>query len=190
MKHVLLAATLIVALATFASADYFRPIFHPPTMSILEALQQDPDNFSTLIGLLIKSDLKELRDAEAAYTLLAPTNAAFAKLSSEDFAKLTNDPKRLRQLLLAHLLPGKVMFKELFAPDQGGIAKKNVAKSLKTAEGNLASFECDESPVSLHKEHHPVINMKSRVLKSDIEGKHAVIQVIDTVLIAGALNAY
>ncbi len=65
MKHVLVAATLIVALATFASADDFRPIFHPPTIGILEALQQDPTNFSTLIGLLKKADLKELRDAKA-----------------------------------------------------------------------------------------------------------------------------
>jgi uncharacterized surface protein with fasciclin (FAS1) repeats len=190
MKHLLVAATLIVALATFASADDFRPIFHPPTTSILEALQQDPTNFSTLIGLLTKADLKELRDAKASYTLLAPTNAAFAKLSPEDFAKLTSDPKRLRQLLLAHLVPGKVMFKELFAPDQSGVAKKNVTNSLKTAEGNLAFLLCDESPVGLHKEHHPLINKQARVLKSDIEGAYAVIQVVDTVLIAGALNTY
>src|SRR5207302_10098596 len=98
MKHVLVAATLIVALATFASAEEFRPIFHPPTISILEALQQDPTNFSTLIGLLTKADIKELRDAKASYTLFAPTSAAFAKLSPEDFAKLTTDPKKLRQL--------------------------------------------------------------------------------------------
>jgi uncharacterized surface protein with fasciclin (FAS1) repeats len=190
MKHLLVAAILIVALATFASADDFRPIFHPPTVSILEALQQDPDNFSTLIGLLKKADLKELRDAKASYTLLAPTNAAFAKLSPEDFAKLTNDPKELRQLLLAHLLPGKVMFIQMFAPDQGGVAKKNVTKSLKTAEGGLAFFECDEHPANPANEHHPLINGKSRVLKSDIEGKDAVIQVLDTVLLAGALNIY
>ena len=182
MKHVLVAATLIVALATFASAEEFRPIFHPPTISILEALQQDPTNFSTLIGLLTKADIKELRDAKASYTLLAPTNAAFAKLSPEDFAKLTTDPKKLRQLLLAHLLPGKVLFNALFAPDQGGVAKKNVTESLKTADGGLAYFQCDEHPADLANQHHPLINKKARVLKSDIEGKYAVIQVIDTVL--------
>src|SRR6266851_8580826 len=98
MKQILLAATLIVACSKFASGEDFRPIFHPPTISILEALQRDPDNFSTLIGLLTKADIKELRDAKASYTLLAPTNAAFAKLSPEDFAKLTTDPKKLRQL--------------------------------------------------------------------------------------------
>ena len=184
MKHVLVAATLIVALSTFASADDFRPIFHPPTISILEALQQDPDNFSTLIGLLKKADLKELRDAKASYTLLAPTNAAFAKLSPEDFAKLTNDPQKLRQLLLAHLLPGKVMFMQMFALDKGSPPKKNVTNSLTTADGGLAYFLCDASdPVTLTGEHHPLINKKARVLKSDIEGKYAVIQVIDTVLI-------
>jgi uncharacterized surface protein with fasciclin (FAS1) repeats len=189
MKHVLVAATLIIALATFALADDFRPIFHPPTISIFEALQQDPDNFSTLIGLLKKANLKELRDARASYTLLAPTNAAFAKLSAEDFAKLANDPKELRQLLLAQLLPGKVLFRELFAPDQDGVAKKNVTKSAKTAEGGLAYFLCNEHSTDPANRHHPLINKTARVLKSDIEGKYAVIQVIDTVLIPEKLKA-
>lgn len=189
MKHVLVAATLIVALTTLASADDFRPIFHPPTIGILEALQQDPDNFSTLIGLLKKADLKELRDAKGSYTLLAPTNAAFAKLSPEAFAKLTNDPKQLRQLLLAHLLPGKVLFKELFAPDQGGVAKQNVTKSLKTAEGGLAFLLCNEHPADPSNQHKPIINNKARVLRSDIEGTYAVIHVVDTVLIPEKLNS-
>lgn len=183
MKHVLVAATLIVALATVASADDFRPIFHPPTISILEALQQDPDNFSTLIGLLKKADLKELRDAKASYTLLAPTNAAFAKLSPEDFAKLTNNPKQLRQLILAHLLPGKVMFIQLFAPDNGSAPKQNITKSLKTSDGGLAELLCNGHEATPGFEHHPLINKKARVLKSDIEGASAVIHVIDTVLI-------
>jgi len=183
MKHVLVAATLIFALSMVASADDFRPIFHPPTTSISGALEQDPANFSTLIGLLRKADLKELRDAKASYTLLAPSNAAFAKLSPEDLAKLTNDPEKLRQLLLAHLLPGKVLFNALFAPDQGGQAKQNVTESLKTAAGGSAYFECNEHPADPGNEHHPLINKQARVLKSDIEGKYSVIQVIDTVLI-------
>ena len=189
MKHVLLAATFIVTLSTFASGEEFRPIFHPPTISILEALQRDPDNFSTLIGLLRKADLKELRNAKASYTLLAPTNAAFAKLSPEYFTKVTNDPARLRHLLLAHLLPGKVMFMQLFAPDKSGVARKNVTESLKTADGNLAYFQCDEHPANPANVHHPLINRKARVLKSDIEGAYAVIQVIDTVLIGPSLNS-
>jgi uncharacterized surface protein with fasciclin (FAS1) repeats len=183
MKQILLAATHIVACSKFASGEEFRPIFHPPTISILEALQKDPDNFSTLIGLLRKADLKELRDAKASYTILAPTNAAFAKLSPEYFAKVTNDPAKLRQLLLAHLLPGKVMFMQLFAPDKNGVARKNVTESLKTADGNLAYLLCDEHPVDPANEHHPLINKKARVLKSDVEGKYSVVQVIDTVLI-------
>ena len=183
MKHILVAATLIMALSTFTSAEGFRPIFHPPTISILEALQRDPDNFSTLIGLLRKADLKELRKAKASYTLLAPTNAAFSKLSPEYFTEVTNDPARLRQLLLAHLLPGKIMFMQLFAPDKSGVVRKNITESLKTADGGLAYFECDEHPVDPANEHHPLINKKARVLKGDIEGKYSVIQVIDTVLI-------
>ena len=70
-----------------------------------------------------------------------------------------------------------------FAPDNGSAAKKNVTKSVKTGGGGLALFSCDEHPPSPDKEHHPLINKKARVLKSDIEGKNSVIQVIDAVLI-------
>ena len=183
MKQISIAAMLIITLSTFASGEEFRPIFHPPTISILEALQRDPDNFSTLIGLLRKADLKELRNAKASYTLFAPTNAAFAKLSPEYFAEISKDPSGLRQLLLAHLLPGKVLFVQLFAPDKDGVAKKNITESLKTVDGGLASIQCSAHPVDPANEHHPLINKKARVLKSDIEGKYSVIQVIDTVLI-------
>jgi uncharacterized surface protein with fasciclin (FAS1) repeats len=186
MKHILVAAMLIIALSTLASADDFRPVFHPPTISIVEALQQDPDNFSILIGLLRKAEIKEVWDSKASYTLLAPTNSAFAKLSPEYLAKLTSDPTQLRQLLLAHLLPGKVVFNQMFAPDIGSAAKNNVTKSLKTAGGGgLALFSCDEHPPTPDKQHHPLINGKARVLKSDIEGKNSVIHVIDTVLAPG-----
>lgn len=157
----------------------FRPIFHRPTISILAALKQDTDNFSTLIRLIEKADLKELRDAKASYTLLAPTNSAFAKLSPDDLARLTNDPEQLRQLLLAHLIPGKVLFKQMFAPGEGGVAKKNVTESLKTLDGVLAYFSCNEHPADSANQHHPLINNKARVVKSDIEGTYSVIQVID-----------
>jgi len=185
MKNLLVAAMLIIAFSTVASADDFRPIFHPPTISIVEALQQDPDNFSTLIGLLRKADIKEVWDTKASYTLLAPTNAAFAKLSAEVFAKLTNDPKNLRQLLLAHLISGKVLFKQMFALDKGAEHKK-VTIPLKTADGGLAYISCNAfDPATRGGEHHPLINNSARVLKSDIEGKNSVIQVIDTVLAPG-----
>ncbi len=183
MRPALAVATLILAFSTAASADGFRPIFHPPTISILEALQQDPDSFSTLIGLLKKSDLKELRDAKASHTLLAPTNEAFAKLAPEDLAKLSNDPDNLKRLLLGHLLPGKVLFKTFFAPDKGGVSKQNVTKSIKTTGGGLAEFQCNEHPADPANEHRPLINQKARGLKSDIEGTYAVIQIIDTVLV-------
>ncbi|HWN09238.1 MAG TPA: fasciclin domain-containing protein [Pyrinomonadaceae bacterium] len=183
MKHALAIAMLIFAFSTVASADGFRPIFHPPTVSILEALRQDPDSFSTLIGLLQKADLKELREAKSSHTLLAPTNAAFAKLAPEDLAKLSNDPEKLNRLLLAHLLPGKLLFKSFFAPDKGGVAKQNVTKSAKNADGGLAYFQCNEHPADPTNEHRPLVNKKARVLKSDIEGTYSVIQIIDTVLL-------
>jgi uncharacterized surface protein with fasciclin (FAS1) repeats len=105
-----------------------------------------------------------------------------SKCLTSDSSVLTRE-RNTNETCLAHLLPGKVVFNQVFAPDIGSAAKNNVTKSLKTAGGGLALLLCNEHPPSPDKEHHPLINGKARVLKSDIEGKNSVIQVIDTVLI-------
>jgi len=112
-----------------------------------------------------KADLKELREAMPRTPYWLRPTPRFAKVSPEYFAEINNDPSKLRQLLLVHLLPGKVMFQALFAPAKGAVAKKNVTQSLTTADGGLAYFSCDEHPADAANEHHPLINKKARVLR-------------------------
>ena len=76
----LLTIPTLIAVFLTTTVFGFRPIFHPPTISILDALRHDEDNFSILIGLIKDSGLNELTKEGKSFTLLAPTNAAFAKL--------------------------------------------------------------------------------------------------------------
>jgi uncharacterized surface protein with fasciclin (FAS1) repeats len=105
----LLTIPTLIAVIMTATAFGFRPIFHPPTVSILDALRHDEDNFSILIALIRESDLDELTKEGRSFTLLAPTDAAFAKLPSETLESFKNDKKKVRELLFNHLLSGKIL---------------------------------------------------------------------------------
>ncbi|PYT01606.1 MAG: hypothetical protein DMF63_01810 [Acidobacteria bacterium] len=177
-----LSAVFILALLS-TSVLGFRPIFHPPTISILDALRNDPDNFSVLIGLIRESGLDELTKGGEAYTLLAPTNEAFAKLPAASVASFSKDKKKLRGLLFNHLFPGKVLFKDMFEPEAPANEGNLSTKSARTSGGRLAFFQCNEHhAMPGSKQHLPVIDGKAKVIASDFEGSTAAIQVIDTVL--------
>ena len=49
-----------------------------------------------------------LSPAGGTLTLLAPTNLAFTQLPAEQLRRLLRDRRRLRQLLLSHVIPGTV----------------------------------------------------------------------------------
>src|SRR5215207_5768455 len=104
----LLAVPTLIAVILTSTAFGFRPIFHPPTVSILDALRNDEENFSTLINLIRESELKELTKEGKSFTLLAPTNTAFAKLPAGTLKSFKKDKNKLRQLLFNHLLAGKI----------------------------------------------------------------------------------
>lgn len=90
------------------------------------------------------------------HTVFAPTDAAFAKLKPGALEALMKDPARLRAFLLGHLLPGKVMVKDMFEPVE------NSKKEFKTAEGRVLGFSCNGRHAGMH---NPTINGKARVGK-------------------------
>jgi len=73
------------------------------------------DNFSTFAKIMESSGAHEVFDRKGDFTVLVPTNDAFAKFSEERMSKLINEEKQiqLKALLMYHILPGKVMANEL-----------------------------------------------------------------------------
>ena len=174
---------LLLLIHAIAWSQEFRPIFNPPVARITEALANDPQNFQTLSGLLKRANLKELQAKDASFTLLAPTDAAFAKLPEEHLKRIKQDYPTLQNFLKAHLLPGKVIMKDLFALKDSSAPAKNITKTFVSTGKTSVVFQCNAHPAGKEKEHHPLINNKTTILKSDIEGKHSVIHVIGTVLL-------
>src|SRR5215216_515945 len=76
----LLTIPTLIAVILGSTALGFRPIFHPPTISILDALRNDRGNFSTLIRIIERSGLEGLTKEDQSYSLFAPTNQAFSNM--------------------------------------------------------------------------------------------------------------
>lgn len=100
MKKLALSLTAALCAVSFARA--------PMAGDIVDVAMAAP-NFKTLVSLVKKADLVETLKGEGPFTVLAPTDAAFAKLPKSLVKKVTSDPALLKKVLLYHVIPGKVM---------------------------------------------------------------------------------
>ncbi|CAL1276763.1 unnamed protein product [Larinioides sclopetarius] len=76
-----------------------------PQENIVGAIQSRPD-LSTLAMLLPMSGLSDMLQGQTPYTLLAPTDNAFAQLSPAVLQELTQNTTALQQILLNHVIEG------------------------------------------------------------------------------------
>jgi transforming growth factor-beta-induced protein len=133
--------------------------------SIVDIASSNED-FSILVEALIKADLVDALNAEGAFTVFAPNNAAFKQLFTalevDGIKDLTKD--QLTPILLYHVVNGKVM-----------------AEAVST--GSVPTLNQD-SNLELKKSKKGVsINKTSKVVATDIEASNGVIHVIDAVLL-------
>lgn len=124
----------------------------------------DDATISTFASALQSVDLNEILDRPGPYTILAPSNDAFRKLSPETLANLLKpeNKEKLKAILKNHIIPGKLTsadIKEttLYSLDGKPVAFKVVGKEV-TANG-------------------------AKIIKTDIVGSNGVIHIIDTVLV-------
>lgn len=120
-------------------------------------------NFKILAAALQKAGLVETLKGEGPFTVFAPTDEAFNKLLKDlgITAEELLAREDLKDILLYHVLPGKVMSSDLKEGMQAEtLAKKNVTISLDPVQVNEA-----------------------KVVTPDIEASNGVIHVIDQVLL-------
>lgn len=191
VRLILLAAALVSVLLTplcwtVAAQDDKRTTF--PIKELTDALRATGEHeiFLNLIAtagqgfpLGFRSDSTSIGEGSRTgmYTILAPTNAAFAKLPAGVVETLKKDSARLRAFLLAHIVAGKLTIADLLVP-----VKTDPTKTLletTNLAGDKMSFLCNAHPG----EHHPRVNGVARIGKGDIQFSAGVIHDIDTVLI-------
>lgn len=127
-------------------------------------------SFKTLVAAVKAAGLVDTLKSEGPFTVLAPTDEAFAKLPAgtvEDLLKPENKDK-LVGILTYHVIPAKAMASD--------VVKLN-GKSVKTVQGSAAKIKVVGGSVMVD---------NAKVIKTDIPCTNGVIHVIDTVLLPPA----
>jgi uncharacterized surface protein with fasciclin (FAS1) repeats len=117
-------------------------------------------NFKTLATALQAAGLIETLKGKGPFTVFAPTDAAFAKIPKADLDALLKDKAKLTAVLTYHVVPGKVMAKEVKAGD------------VKTVQGGMLTLGTTGG----------VTVNNAKVVQADIAASNGVIHVIDTVV--------
>ena len=121
-------------------------------------------SFNTLVTAVKAAGLVDTLKGPGPFTVFAPTDDAFARLPSGTVEKLLKpeNKKQLVAILTYHVVPGKVMSKDI-------AGKRTEAKSV---EGDSVSIDATNG----------VKVDNARVVKADVEASNGVIHVIDTVI--------
>ena len=125
-------------------------------------------SFNTLVAAVTEAGLVETLKSEGPFTVLAPTDDAFAKLPEGTVADLLKpeNKAKLAAILTFHVVPGKVM-----AADVDG-------KKVSPASVQGEALHVDGT--------HGVTVNGAKVVTADIACTNGVIHVIDTVLLPTA----
>lgn len=118
--------------------------------------------FNTLVTAIKAAELVETLSGTGPFTVLAPTDEAFAKLPAGTVEGLLKDIPKLKAILTYHVIAGKFM-----AAD---VIKLTTAKTVNGQSVMIASI-------------NGVTVDGAKVIKADIETDNGVIHVIDSVIL-------
>jgi uncharacterized surface protein with fasciclin (FAS1) repeats len=160
MKRTLafIAAIAVLAVPATASAA--------PSKDIVETAAGAPQ-FSTLVSLVKRAGLVKALSGKKQLTVFAPTNAAFDKVPKKTLNALLEDKRLLRNVLLYHVVAGKVPAKQ--------VVKR---KGAKTLAGDRVRFRVKGKRVYVN---------DARVITPDIRASNGIIHGINRVLIPPSL---
>jgi len=148
-------------------------------LPVQPALAQDADivdtavaagSFNTLVTAVQAAGLVETLKGEGPFTVFAPTDEAFAKLPAEVLEAALADPEGLlTQVLLYHVVPGKVMSTDL-----------SDGMEAATVQGESIIFTLSDGVAMAN---------DATIIAADVEASNGVIHVIDTVLLPPSIVA-
>ena len=117
-------------------------------------------NFKTLVAAVQAAGLVDTLKGPGPFTVFAPTDEAFAKIPKTTLDGLLADKAALTKVLTYHVVPGKLMAKDV------------KAGKLKTVQGQELTVSTNMG----------VMVDQSKVIATDVAASNGVIHAIDTVL--------
>jgi hypothetical protein len=151
----LIISSLIVGCGT--------PSTPPAEMQDIVDIAVEDGRFTTLVAALQAADLVDTLKGDGPFTVFAPTDDAFDKLPAGTVEGLLNDIPTLTNILLYHVVPGKVMAADVVT-----------LSSADTASGESLAISVMDGKVMIN---------DAQVIITDIEASNGVIHVVDTVLL-------
>jgi uncharacterized surface protein with fasciclin (FAS1) repeats len=133
--------------------------------NIAEIAAGTPD-VSTLTRLVITGGLLPTVRDGGPFTVLAPTNAAFAEVPAETLRALREDRAQQTDLLTLHVFPEALTSEDLAKAD---------GTSIETVQGGKLLVEVDGEEITIG---------GAKVVLPDVEASNGVIHVIDSVITA------
>ncbi|MDH5910886.1 fasciclin domain-containing protein [Vibrio splendidus] len=152
-----LVATLLFT--AFAHANH-----HEMKKDIVDVAAEN-GSFNTLVAAVKAADLVDTLKGEGPFTVLAPSDEAFAALpeGTVDMLLKPENKDKLVAVLTYHVIPGKIMAAE--------VMKLNSAV---TVQGSAVMIAIDDGNVMID---------NAKVIMPDVEASNGVIHVIDAVLL-------
>ncbi|AFY92503.1 fasciclin domain-containing protein [Chamaesiphon minutus] len=135
--------------------------------NILETASQSGD-FTVLLKAIKATELEDTLNSEGSFTVLAPTDDAFAKLPQAERDALFDNLPKLKRIVLYHAVMGNVQSDDL--------AEINEAP---TVEGSVLAIKRGEGKIHIN---------DALVTQMDILADNGVIHKIDTVLMPAILE--
>jgi len=134
--------------------------------TIIDTLAAAGD-FKTLLSVLKTASFMDTLRTPGPYTLFAPTDAVFEKMTPSQFKLLLKDIRRLKTIVTYHVISGVVATKDI-KPGE-----------LRTVEGNSLTAEVVDGQVSMN---------GSKVVQADILASNGRIHAIDGLLLPKSLR--
>ena len=166
-----LAAVAIVVSACSTASPTPAPATPEPSMAAemgdIVEVATEAGSFGTLLQAATAAGLVDTLKGEGPFTVFAPTDEAFAALPAGTLDSLLADPEALKQILLYHVVSGKVTADQVV---------------------NLTSADSVAGPAIAIavKDGTVYLNDSAKVVTTDIEASNGVIHVIDAVILPPA----
>ena len=156
---------LVIALLAISAVPALAAPSNQAEMDIVDTAVAN-GSFTTLVTAIEAAGLVDTLKGEGPFTVFAPTDDAFAALPEGTIPALLEDIPTLTDILLYHVVPGKVMAADVV--------------TLSSADTVLGE------PVTITVDGDKVMVNDAQVIITDVEASNGVIHVIDAVLIPPA----
>ena len=167
-----LSLPAVAQTATDAAAPAAAPAVAPAAGGTLIAVAKADPELSTFVKLAAAANLEGTLAGQGPLTILAPSNAAFAKLPAAQLADLEKPENvtTLQQVLMYHIIPGAAP-SSAFKGTKGDVPSATPSKLM--IDGTGATVTVNGAAVT----------------RADVTASNGAIHVIDTVLMPPAASA-